>query len=596
VIRTALGVAVLLIAVTACSRQSSPEVIVDLSGEHRMLDGDDLTFRGVDFDDTDWKRVELPGTWRADTLTIPGIRWYRIAFDWPADASREEQAVWLGHIGWADEVFLNGELIGATGRLEGIPDFVFIPRLYTIPDGGLRAGRNVLALRTRGAPLGANGLLTDGIGVGEVLSLTRARSGQIARAVGVEAVLLGFALFAWFLLAFFPKRDVTGRAAIFLWIFVTTQIIHLLLGSWVGGQLGVGQDGNTTRRFLVLCIGLSSLWAFIATIARGRLPRVVLGLIAVTVSLGLVAQVISQPAPLVVAMSILGTCADVTVIVLLVGAIRGRTPGAIPASIAYVGALGFIWATLFMDYPFILGVGSYYFGIGWLAVGGLIALARQADAVRKRAQRTTEYALAAHTSERTRLARDLHDGLGQMLALVKLQLQLAGRKLEDDAARSAVEEGAAQVDATLEEMRRIARDLRPAPMEGRSFGEAVRDYAAAMARRSGIEVVVEGELDGPIPEGMDDELYRVVQECLTNCLKHSQASRVVVSMGVVGDGFHLTVTDDGRGLREDAVGTGMGLQTIRERSELLGGSCQFSEPDDGGTRIEVRVPKSALTT
>jgi len=453
----------------------------------------------------------------------------------------------------------------------------------------------VIAVRTRGGPLAANGFLSDDLGVGGQLPLERWRGTELSRAAAVEAVLLGVLLFAWLLLAALPKRGPTGRATLFLWIFVTMQLLHLWLGSVTGRQVGLSGFGFTSLRLLAMCVGLSMLWAFCTMIARARLPRIVVALVVVQCALGVIGQVTPEIGWVVSAVTLLGTCADIAVITLLIGAVRAHTPGSLTALIAYVGALAFIWSTVVTANPFILGVPKYYYGIGWLLMGGLLALARQVDVVRKRAKRASEYALAAHTSERTRLSRDLHDGLGQMLALLKMQLQRASRKVGDGGARGAVEEGIAQADATLEEMRRIARDLRPAPMEGRGFGEAVRDYAAAMARRSGMTVAVEGDFDDPLPDGVDDELYRIVQECLTNCLKHSQADRVDVAMSSNDERYALAVTDDGRGLPEEASSTGIGLMTLRERSELLGGSCRFSTPEGGGTRVEVTIPRAGLS-
>ncbi len=222
----------------------------------------------------------------------------------------------------------------------------------------------------------------------------------------------------------------------------------------------------------------------------------------------------------------------------------------------------------------------------------VLALTLHVHEMNRQVHRAIEYSLQAHTRERSRLARDLHDGLGQMLALLKLQMQRMGRKHQGEPVQRTFDESAEQVSATLDELRRIARDLRPAPMEGRGFGEAVREYATALAQRTGLEVVVEGDYQSTVSESVGDELYRITQECLTNCVKHSGARHVVVTLAEVGDRYRLAVIDDGRGLPRD-LPPGLGLATIRERSELLGGSCTFTPANGGGTRVDVSVPRLA---
>jgi PAS domain S-box-containing protein len=217
-------------------------------------------------------------------------------------------------------------------------------------------------------------------------------------------------------------------------------------------------------------------------------------------------------------------------------------------------------------------------------------LNRELEYSHERLRALSRRLLEVQEAERGRLARDLHDGLGQMLALLKLQMQRMGRKHEGEAVQRTFDESAEQVAATLDELRRIARDLRPAPMQDRGLSEAVREYAAAMSRRTDLQVDVEGDYAEPMSENVGDELYRITQECLTNCLKHSGARRVVVTLAEGGDRYLLVVADDGRGMSPEAP-SGLGLVTIRERAELLGGNCDITASANGGTRVEVSVPR-----
>ena len=111
-----------------------------------------------------------------------------------------------------------------------------------------------------------------------------------------------------------------------------------------------------------------------------------------------------------------------------------------------------------------------------------------------------------------------------------------------------------------------------------------------MASRTDVSVEVQGEYERVLSESMGDELYRIAQECLTNCFKHSDARHVTVTLAETIDHYSMTVADDGRGLPEP-IPEGLGLSTIRERCVLLGGGCTITPRSGGGTQIEVRVPK-----
>lgn len=562
--------------VAGCDGSAEPRYALELTGAHRFHVGDDPAYAAPELDDSAWDVVHVPGTWQAWSLA-GATAWYRIRFE--LEESTPGLAVDLGVIGFADEAFLNGHRIGGTGAFVTMPSLAPRPRVYALPPGRLRAGTNVLAVRVRGVPLVGSGMYADRIGIGGAAEMERRRADTAARTTAAEAGLLGFFGCGWLLVALFPKRGRAGRATLYVWGSITLQLTHLWLVSGLARSTGLVVEG---AQWVFVAVGLAACaqWAFIGTITRGAVPRPLAAMIGIGVGIAiLLAGSFPFPVPLMYLSIALAAVANVYVLALLVRAIRAGTPGAIPiaAGMGLIVASGL--AMLLAPEQAFFGQGAIYYGIAAEIACTVVALMRHVRAVNLEAQRASEYAVAAHTRERTRLARDLHDGLGQMLALLKLHLQ---RRRSDD-------EGIAQLDATIEELRRIARDLRPAPLEDRGFGQAVREYAAALARRTGLAVEVEGDLVGPLPDVVGDELYRIVQEGLTNALKHSAGSRVVVTLADVGDERVLTITDDGRGLPARPSG-GLGLATIRERAEILGGICTIGAGPDGGTRIEVRVP------
>jgi len=577
----ALVIACVVVAQAACSRTDEPRLVVELEGVHRFRLGDDPAYATSTLDDSTWESVDVPSTWRAWRTGGAVTAWYRIHFDFPSDAPRDHLAVDLGVVGWSDETYLNGRRVGATGARDGLPIPVYLPRVYALPEAALRPGPNVLAVRVRGLPLARNGLLAARIGIGDELELVRARDHALSRMQIAQGALLGFLGFAWLLMAFFPKRGRTGRATILLWASITLQLVHLWLLSLVGRDTGWRLDGHAQAVAALMSVTGCLNWAYVSVLVRGHVRPLLKGLIAAELGTALLLMfgVELLGAAVVIAVGI-GLGAGACLLPMLVVAARARTPGAIPVLVGAATVGISVVTSLAAGDPFVRGIPIIYFGFASFIVCGMLALTQHVRQTSREAQRAAAYALDAHTRERTRLARDLHDGLGQMLALLKLQLQRRGGG----------DESVAQVDVTIEEMRRISRDLRPTPLEDRGFGEAVREYALALGRRTDIAIVVDGDLEGPLPEGVGDELYRVVQESLTNCLKHSGARRITVTMADAGDRRVLTVCDDGCGLPAGPT-AGLGLTTIRERSELLGGTCIIGAAPGGGTRIEVSVPR-----
>lgn len=218
---------------------------------------------------------------------------------------------------------------------------------------------------------------------------------------------------------------------------------------------------------------------------------------------------------------------------------------------------------------------------------------RTIAAVRSEAAQRTAQRLAA---ERVRLARDLHDVLGHTVAVVSLHADVAEEALtagDSDAAAQAVRAIRGASGSAM-------RDLRGAVQLLRGDDEATREVAGALAaipdlaegaRAAGLDVSVEIEVDPdavPAPAGMT--AYRVVQEALTNVMRHAQASRAWVVVGSEPGALLVRVDDDGRGLPPEPTG-GTGLRGMRERVALLGGSLRAEDrPGGRGTRIAARIP------
>jgi signal transduction histidine kinase len=204
---------------------------------------------------------------------------------------------------------------------------------------------------------------------------------------------------------------------------------------------------------------------------------------------------------------------------------------------------------------------------------------------------------AAVLEERERLARELHDGLAQVLGYVNTQT-LAIEELLSSGRR---EEAEAQVGRMREAAMRVYTDVRGAILGLRSTRDALlpslRSYVVDYGRMTGIglQLNVAAEVEAlRLPSSVEIQLARIVQEALSNVRKHAQATSATVSLEVRDDRFHLEVVDDGRGFDLDQpVRTGwphFGLQTMRERAQAIGGTFELWSRPGSGTRVAVNVP------
>ena len=199
--------------------------------------------------------------------------------------------------------------------------------------------------------------------------------------------------------------------------------------------------------------------------------------------------------------------------------------------------------------------------------------------------------LRAQEAERGRVARGLHDEVGQVLTGVLLQLDSLA-PARDPERRRAVEETKAAVRQALEEVRRIARELRPEMLEQLGLVSALTELSRKFADQSGLEI--ERRFAPELPPLSDEAelaVYRVAQESLTNVARHAQASRVEVALEQGAESVVLRVVDDGRGMDETAALNGRGgLRGMRERAVLVGGALAVKRARGGGVEVRLEVP------
>ncbi|GGQ01340.1 HAMP domain-containing sensor histidine kinase [Streptomyces roseolilacinus] len=226
--------------------------------------------------------------------------------------------------------------------------------------------------------------------------------------------------------------------------------------------------------------------------------------------------------------------------------------------------------------------------------GGVAELIRTFNDMldRLEAERATSSAraLSAQESERRRVAQELHDEVGQSMTAVLLGLKRAADRAPEPL-RAELQQAQEITRSSLDEVRRLARRLRPGVLEDLGLVSALTSLSDDFATHTGL--TVRRRLDADLP-ALDRQtelvLYRVAQEGLTNAARHAEATRVDLALRRVPEGVALSVEDDGRGV--GVAREGAGIRGMRERALLSGAALDITRGRDGGTRVTLTVPSA----
>lgn len=224
------------------------------------------------------------------------------------------------------------------------------------------------------------------------------------------------------------------------------------------------------------------------------------------------------------------------------------------------------------------------------AVDRYAQLLQRLEANEREFRRLGRSVLRVQEDERRRLARDLHDGVGQNLTALKHRLAQLRDGTSDDDLRSALDAAVRLCADTLEDTRELSRLLRPTILDDLGLEPALRWLGRSVGESAGIAIAVEVE---PLPT-LDGEretlLFRIAQEALNNIAKHARARSVLLRL-VERDGrLQLQVVDDGIGFDAAAPGAGSGLSGMRERLRLFQGTLEVHTAPGHGTRLRAVVP------
>lgn len=235
-----------------------------------------------------------------------------------------------------------------------------------------------------------------------------------------------------------------------------------------------------------------------------------------------------------------------------------------------------------------------------------VSVVKDITATKRAEQRLTEYSdrlrrlsrrlLSVQEEERRALARELHDHFGQQLAALKLNLEALCSSHPELAVETRFADCLEITDQTICQIGDASLDLRPSLLDDLGLSPALRSYARRQQQRSGCEIVVRGDVEQRLPEHVETAAFRIVQEAVHNAIRHGRATHVCVELTADAENLTVTIGDDGCGFDPEATptpddqGGGMGLVSMRERAELLGGEFQLRATVGSGASIQARLP------
>jgi signal transduction histidine kinase len=576
---------------------SPPPAPVPLTGELRVAACQDYPCPLPSGGDPRWSSFALgPDGIAAELGQQEGIAWVSLRFELPPGFKLEQPALLIVRPADAEEILLNGTSVPGKGRIA--PHFeiaVAGPRVLRLPPATLHDGMNEISLLTLLAGRNVR-VFTGPFLIGEYDGLQAESARLRYPIIALEAAFLSLFFVVFLFYGFLVIKRVVLSDYLFLMAFIACYTAEFLLGSHFLNRDGVVSEGFVHLR-AVLESSLALIMLGLVTHATGsRYGRVFwffaagcMAFVALDLALPPLTALTTLGAPRMIFFGLRG----VYYLVIAVGAVRRKYEDSVPVLAglaAYVvgSRLDLFWGIALRDYA-----------TGFFVLCMLFALTSRHARLRNRLEEISTRLLDAHEEERRRIARDIHDGVGQSLLALRLQLQKLGARALKGAvvSREPFDEMAAATGAILEDVRRLSMDLRPSFVESMSLKDLLRWYGSSFAETRGLALSVHSEtVDTPDPgPRIKDNLYRIYQEILSNIAKHAGATRVEVSFYHTGRSLVLEVVDNGRGFPGtggNGGNGGIGMETMRERAELVGGVCRVESVAHRGTKVSVEVPAS----
>jgi signal transduction histidine kinase len=566
---------------------------VELSGVQKFSPGDDLSWADPLYDDSTWRDIEVPGSWQSQGFEpIDGMGWYRIHFSLPEGVL--PTGISLGLIGDADETYLNGLRIGGEGRIGNyFVEATYIERLYRVsPDLLHRGDDNVLAVRVMNT-YGQGGIYGGSVVIGDYrdLLIEKLRRDSTRKSIETGTIaLFSFFILTWLFLYLLGMRD---RQYLYFGLFLLIFLVSLVFDGVFFYEAGLKKPFIQQMMCGLYALLPPCLFLFLTSTLSIRVGTILKGILLISFILAIGIFLWGTRDYNTMRISTILWLIDIQILlasgiyIIINSTIKGRgLPGIILAGIVSLYVAGFIEIINF----FHIATVNRYYSVGAFTLFVFFIICVMIDRfvrLRRSEVSLSRRILSAHEEERKRLARELHDGLGQDLMMVKFNLQ-DNRAMGNPRLKNIIKE----IDRCSDDIREISTGLRPALLEEMGIEAVMRFYSNNLNRRTGVRVVFESNLQRRLPAFIEDNLFRIFQEALNNVVKHSGTDSVRVSLKETPEDIIMEIEDAGRGFdyNKTPQAKGLGLSTISERVSLMRGRMSIDSRKGRGTLLRVEVP------
>jgi len=574
--------------------------------------GDGSDFQDPSLDDSAWLSQPIieQGGWTARGAPfLEQVMWQRLTFDHSAIAHIRDPVLYLGIVSGGHAVYVNGKQIGGmalydppvAGHHSAQPKA--LPRVYGIPTNLLKQNApNVIAMKFAryvtdhpGVRAGPFEITERAVALSDASPIATkfiliSTIGALLYVLSLTASFLGYVLspkgtgMGWLLITFFcivPVQLITASYLTFIdWL--PNPVLHLVL----------------VKLFAVTFVPLAEFATTILARPPSRILRalqmIVIGAMlfpnygsAFLESMYLVCGVICLTAgALIFAMLSVWS---------LSAAYRGNRiawPLAVGVGVMWIGVVSYVIApeTWFITH---FGVTMIDITIPILVLCLGLFPAVSLFEYRTQLAEVQGQVLNAQEQERRRMAYDIHDGVGQWLSTIKLNIQMLKSQHSGTAAENSFIEVVDHVDAAISDTRRIAHDLSPAMIEKQGLRSAMLSHADFLSRQRDLKVHVRADKTQDIPSTAQGHLYRIFQEAVRNAIQHGQADEIEIDLQVTNKMFTLTIIDNGQGTHSEKS-IGLGLSSIKQRALLLGARQSFEANRDIGMTLKISGNLSEL--
>ncbi len=561
-------------------------------GPWAFMDADDPAFALPDLDMASW-RPAVAGSPREPLGT--DIRWYRAEFTIGWQYRTRNLGVGLWKVGQAVQVYINGHLVGAEGGFGR--DFVDAGRKSSVFPVGTNklwfsflsfTRPNVIAVRVNAinAPLSLD---VAGVQIDDLDKLLLDSKTNDTYVKVMEGGALSFLVLIGVFCSFLFLSGFRGRSNILFGLFVLLASFSILADSLLLYDVGLKTAFAQRMAWLMQMAALAA-YARMVRIELGREARpwesvAEYAVVAVAALVAFIPAILATPlaTPVVVGMPLVMLVPTIACCVhAMRRSVRNSAILMVTTLLLFAAAAG-VPFMLFANPPLY----PLHLGLLACAIILLLPIARQFHEMMRREIVLSRRLVNVRDLERVRLARDMHDGVGQSLAAVGLQLRLLTR----DASHPGMSALASAVDHLTEELREVIGNMRPSNLQNLPLGRVIETHFNRTMDGTGLGFTIGKIEDTELPVDAKEHLFRIYQEALHNALRHSDCSNMSFSQKRVGRYLRMSISDDGRGFRASAEKhKGLGLSTMRERALLINASLTIVSNPGEGTVVSVEVP------